>query len=439
MQKLPHWPIHTGYASKDSVSLMKKMLELMGNPHKKLKNVIHVGGTNGKGSTIAFLSSVIRHSGKSVNVYTSPHIFDFCERFNLNGVNASNEQVFFALEEVRAVCEANQLQPTVLEASTAAAFYLFWKFPAEYSIIECCMGGLFDCTNVFDSSNLVCIVITSISKDHTKFLGETIGEIAFNKAGIQREGVPSIIAKQKEQNANALLFNYGKKFCIPASFFGVDYSIETIEPLSEEEIIQMQADGLPVNKDTQVLYQDSTTTLFLPMPSLLGVHQLENLATALRVASLLKIDMQQNVDQAILNTKWIGRLQKVQNRKFSNKWEVWFDGAHNQGGAIALAEWILQTKTDKHDYIIIGKSMNADQQGFISVFRNIDATIMFVTVKGEILPEMSSNLQKIATEYGVKSIDGKTFENAINLLPQNEELRIICSGSLYLLKDIFTF
>ena len=146
-----------------------------------------------------------------------------------------------------------------------------------------------------------------------------------------------------------------------------------------------------------------------------------------------------NVDQAILNTKWIGRLQKVQNRKFSNKWEVWFDGAHNQGGAIALAEWILQTKTDKQDYIIIGKSMNADQQGFISVFRNIDATIMFVTVKGEILPEMSSNLQKIATEYGVKSIDGKTFENAINLLPQNEELRIICSGSLYLLKDIFTF
>ena len=115
MQKLPHWPIHTGYASRDSVSLMKKILELMGNPHKKLKNVIHVGGTNGKGSTIAFLSSVIRYLGKSVNVYTSPHIFDFCERFNLNGVYASNEQVFFALEEVRAICEANQYTYVIIE------------------------------------------------------------------------------------------------------------------------------------------------------------------------------------------------------------------------------------------------------------------------------------------------------------------------------------
>jgi len=171
------------------------------------------------------------------------------------------------------------------------------------------------------------------------------------------------------------------------------------------------------------------------MPSLLGIHQLENLATALKVTSILKIDMQ-NIVQAILNTKWIGRLQKIQNHTFSNKWEVWFDGAHNSGGASTLVEWINQTKTETNDYIIIGKSMNADQHGFISAFKNIDATIMFVTVDGEILPEMSSNLHKIATDCGVKSTDAKTFENVLNLLPQNEEIRIISCGSLYLLKDI---
>ena len=228
MVKLPHWPIHTGNASTDSIALMKHILGLMGNPQQKLKNIIHVGGTNGKGSTIAFLSQILRQEGFTVNVYTSPHIFNFTERFSLNGENTSTDEVFMALEEVRSVCEKHGLYPTVLEASTVAAFHLFARQNADYNIIECCMGGLRDCTNVLDSSNLACTVITSISKDHTAHLGETIAEIAFQKAGIQKAGIKSIIAKQKEEDANLLLFNYGKKFGVITSFFGGDYTLEKI-------------------------------------------------------------------------------------------------------------------------------------------------------------------------------------------------------------------
>ncbi len=443
--KLPHWPIHVGYAHPESIALMKQILGYLGNPHKKLKNVIHVGGTNGKGSTIAFISEILRQSGKTVNVYTSPHIFNFAERFSLNGNNATNQQVCMALEEVRAVCEANNLYPTVLEGSTAAAFYLFAKFPAQYNIIECCMGGMLDCTNVFDDSipntphpNLACTVITSISFDHTKYLGTTIFEIALQKAGIQRAGVPSVIAKQSFEDANLLLFNFANKFEIEAFFFGGDYSIEIIEKLSNVEIDLLQKEGFAVDEKSSLLYTDDNGDKFLPMPSLLGLHQLENLATALKVVSTLKIQTV-NISQAVLNTKWVGRLQIVKNKFLPKNCEFWFDGAHNQGGARALVKWIDETKTIKRDYIIVGKSKNSNQEAFISEFKNLNAKLVFVTVKGEIFPETSTNLHNIATSLGFDSIDGKSFDEVMEFLPKNEEIRIICCGSLYLMKDMVYF
>lgn len=435
--QLPHWPIHTGYSSKDSISLMQTILEFMGNPHHKLKNIIHVGGTNGKGSTIAFISQIIRESGKTTNVYTSPHIFEYNERFNANGMNIKNEEIFFALEEVRSICEKHKLYPTILEASTIACFYLFNKFPADYNIIECCMGGLFDCTNVFQESNIACTVITSISKDHTKYLGETIAEISFHKAGIQKTGIPSVIAKQKEHDANTLLFNYAEKFQIPAYFFGADYSIATTEIEYKDKKQDEEAKKI-ISANTQIIYEDQKHTLFLPMPSLLGMHQLENLATALKVCSILNIETT-NIPNAIIKTKWIGRLQRVYNIHFPKNLELWFDGAHNAGGAEVLVQWITETQTEKTDYIIIGKSKNADQYGFISKFKNLNAKLFFVTVEGEIFPETSTNLQKFAERIGVNGSDGKTFKNVIQNIKKNEEARIICCGSLYLLKDMEKF
>lgn len=435
MIKLPHWPIHTGSASLDSPSTMKKILGLMENPHQKLKNIIHVGGTNGKGSTIAFLSQILQQEGFCVNVYTSPHIFDFTERFSINGENAPNDKVFMAFEEVRAVCEKHGIYPTVLEASTVAAFWLFAKNDADYNIIECCMGGLRDCTNVFDQSNLVCTVITSISKDHTKHLGETIAEIAFQKAGIQRTGVPSIIAKQKEEDANLLLFNYGKKFGVPTLFFGADYTIEKIEPLDTEMVEHLKQNGVNAQKNDTLLFQNEEHQIFLPSPSLLGEHQLENLATALQITCMLKVPMK-NVQQSVVNTKWIGRLQRVENAKLPNNCEFWFDGAHNAGGMKVLREWIEETKDERDDYIIIGKSKGANQHAFIAELIDINATIIFVTVEGEIFPEVSSNLYKVAEEVGVQSIDARTFQNAMKIIPKDKNIRAVCCGSLYLLKDV---
>ena len=443
MIKLPHWPIHVGYSNPDSIAVTKKILELMGSPHKKIKNIIHVSGTNGKGSTVAFISEILRKCGKTVNCYTSPHIFNFTERFSINGINATNQQVFQALEEVRSICEENKINPTVLEASTIAGLHLFSQFPAEYNIIECCMGGMLDNTNIFEIENVACTVITSISFDHTKHLGSTIAEIALHKAGIQKSGVHSVIAKQSFEEANKLLFNFGTKFEIETSFFGTEYSIEIIDALENSEIELLQNEGFYVDNKSSLLFSNNKTDFFLPMPSLLGLHQLENLATALQVCSILNIDFTtyaKNITNAILTTKWTGRLQKVANKFFPQNCEFWFDGAHNSGGAKVLREWILQTqKKEKKDIIIIGKSKNAKQDDFISQFQNMEAEIIFVTVQGEIFPETSTNLHKIAQKLKIPSIDGKTFAETITNLSKNSEIRVICCGSLYLMKDMVYF
>ena len=161
-----------------------------------------------------------------------------------------------------------------------------------------------------------------------------------------------------------------------------------------------------------------------------------------KVASILQIDFT-HIPQAILRTKWAGRLQRVKNKNFPKNCEFWFDGAHNQGGAKVLREWIDETKTtkcnSKRDYIVIGKSKNSNQEAFISEFRNINATLVFVTVKGEIFPETSTNLHKVAINLGFDAVDAKSFDEVVEFLPKDEDVRIICCGSLYLMKDMVYF
>ena len=152
--------------------------------------------------------------------------------------------------------------------------------------------------------------------------------------------------------------------------------------------------------------------------------------------------MPNSFSQAILKTQWIGRLQRVNNKSFPQNCEFWFDGAHNSGGAKVLCEWIESIQIKKKSYIFIGKSKNSDnstQEAFIKQFRNVNATLVFVTVAGEIFPETSTNLHKIAINLGFDAIDGKSFTEVIEILPKNEEIRVICCGSLYLMKDMVYF
>ena len=434
MITLPHWPIHTGASSKNSIELMQQALELMGNPQNKLKNIVHIAGTNGKGSTVAYISSILRASGKTCNSYTSPHIFIFEERFNINGQNASNEQVFQALEETRAVCEKARLQPTVLEASTLACMWLFAQKSADFNIIECCMGGKLDNTNIFQN-NVICTGIASISMDHMKFLGQTIEEIALHKASIQKQGVPAVIAKQKNENALKLLYNYAKKFGVPASFWG-DFLLHEVE-IDDDDLQKMQKNGILIDKNTRLLFENKENQLFLPKPPLLGEHQLENLATAVQICLNLGIDSK-FFATGIAQTKWIGRLQRIFNKKFPPSWEVWFDGAHNPDGARALVEWILPTRQKTvEDFVIIGKSQGANQVGFISQFKTAGVKIIFTTVKGEIFPETSANLQKFGKNVAIDGEKIANIEELPKILPP--KCRIIACGSLYLLKDLTSF
>ena len=353
-------------------------------------------------------------------MYLHPLIYiNYTERFVVKNHASSYAQVFSTLEEVRAVCEKNNIYPTVIEATFIACCLLFSQNKADFNIIECFMGGKFDITNIFESG-IKCTIVTSIGMDHMQYLGHDILEIALHKAGIQKKLVQSVISKQKNQDVAMLLFNYAQKFHINGVFYGADYKISHVDNYEVSNCIY---------------YTDQNHNFVLQKPSLHGEHQLENLASAIKVAISLGMDDVENTNNAIQNTTWIGRLQKISNHQFSNNWEVWFDGAHNVSGANALREWIVDTMDERKNYIVIGKSANADNRGFIEVFKNIDAEILVCTVKNEVYPAQSDDLYYCAKDVGVNVVNIKSLYNIHHFINTNSKIRIIGCGSLYLLKD----
>jgi dihydrofolate synthase/folylpolyglutamate synthase len=419
---MPHYPIFTGNVKSTNSIKVKELLTKLGNPQHSLKNIIHVVGTNGKGSSCAFLKSILTEAGYKVAVYTSPHLYFVNERIEINDTKISDDKLYELTEKVRFLCEKEGVYLTIFESLTIVAVLFFAENDADFNIFEAGMGGENDATNIFEK--VACVLLTSISKDHTRFLGESIAEIANQKLGILKEKTPVIMHPFSGIILPVVLSKVAEKKAIPV-FFGRDYNFCKVE--FEDGIFGIEFTG--------------KKKIIVPIPPLLGEHQLYNLAGVLKVIEELNIDISEHyIINGILKTKWGGRLEKVEEKKLLTKLpigsEIWFDGAHNEGGAISLVNWLkLQPKTFKN-VLIVSKTQNSNILDFISPFKGIVDLGIALEGKGEIYPEFANIIEEGFIKVSINAKKAYSLNESLNLITFQDPVRIIMTGSLYLAREI---
>ena len=395
-----------------SLDRMWRLLSALDHPQDKCPPIIHIAGTNGKGSTASLLRAMLEAEGKQVHAYYSPHLVNFHERIVLAGTQISEAHLADALARVEV---ANGGAPiTFFEVTTAAAFLAFSEHKADYLILEVGLGGRLDATNVVTPK--LC-AITPISLDHQDFLGDTILSIAEEKAGILKAGVPAILAKQT-QEVRSFLEDYAARKLAPLTMAGQDFT--TYEEAG------------------RLIFQHETGLQDLPLPALTGAHQLDNAGTALACAQALGISAQA-MATGLETVRWPARLQKltkgplVEGLKARLKSaQVWLDGGHNQAAAQALANW-LPSQGDAHPevHIVMGLLSSKSHTEYLAALAETGAQIHAVPIannKSALTPDV---LAAEAQAQGLKSSAHASIENALETITAPNAL-ILIAGSLYL-------
>ena len=338
---MPYWPSPLWYEPAGDVhSRMSELLWRLGNPQQQLPTPVHVAGTNGKGSTIAFLRSFLQSAGLRVHAYTSPHLQHFEERILLSDVPIQPTALHALLERVRVRC-GDDLVVKFFEGTTAAAFLAFSETPADASLIECGMGGAFDATNGI--TNPACTIITPISMDHVDFLGPTLADIALHKAGILKAGVPCIVGPQLPE-ALAVIEHMAERIGAPLLVFGKHWASQLIEQ-----------DGAVLLR-----YVDAHGEVLLPAPALPGAHQAINAGMAIAALTVLdQLDVSgEAVMQGLTQVQWPARLERITHgplfATLNDGWELWLDGGHNPDGAQAIAAHAAEHWQGMPLYLIFG-------------------------------------------------------------------------------------
>ncbi|QDH14952.1 bifunctional folylpolyglutamate synthase/dihydrofolate synthase [Oecophyllibacter saccharovorans] len=374
-----------------SLQRLEALLSRLGHPERHLPPVIHVAGTNGKGSTVADMRTIAEAAGLRVHAMTSPHLLSLTERFHVAapvsglpggqaGGPVDEDLLVATLEEVEQVNAGAPI--TVFEVLTAAGFLLFSRLPADLVLLEVGLGGRFDATNVITAP--VACVLTSISLDHQAFLGETLSEIAFEKAGIIKPGVPVISAPQSPEAAAVIA---ARAEALNAPLYRVQEVRGTPpEPLAPEarkihwRVRDTGNPSTPAEERGQIDYADALGTLRLPQPGLAGPHQREN--AVLAVAALRRAlaagafpaftpaSFPPQAYQTLSRTLWSARLQRLEGRLarlLPEGWELWVDGAHNPGGAEALAEQLRLWRDEgtRPVHLIMGLKNTKDVSGVL--------------------------------------------------------------------------
>jgi dihydrofolate synthase/folylpolyglutamate synthase len=413
-----------------SLDRMHRILDKLGHPEKKIPPVIHVAGTNGKGSTVAFMRSMLEASGKSVHVYTSPHLVRFNERFRLGahgpegpggGELVSDE----ALAAVLAECERvnGNVPITVFEIETAAAFLLFSRQAADVTLLEVGLGGRLDATNVIERP-LAC-AIAPISMDHLEFLGDSIEKIAAEKAAILKRGVPAAIALQSDP-AMLVIEQEAKRARAPLHVAGQQWSVH--------------------GEHGRLVYQDDDGLLDLPLPKLAGRHQVENagLAIATLRASGLGLRVA-DFEAGIARTEWPARMQRLTQGKLKAltppESELWLDGGHNADGgrAVAAALGDIEERVPRPLVLIVGMLATKDNAGFLRNFSGIARRVIAVPVPRQDKSVPAETLVDIARSVGIPAEGRDTLEAALAAVTRMELLpapRILITGSLYLAGEV---
>jgi len=411
-----------------SLDRIRRLLEVLGNPHLKLPPVIHVAGTNGKGSATAFCRALLEAQGLSVHVHTSPHLVRWHERYRI-GVKGGRGQIvddaMFA-DALRRVAEANGGKPiTVFEILTAVTFILFSEQPADVVVLEVGLGGRFDATNVVEKP-AVCIV-QPISLDHQAYLGDRVELIAAEKAGIMKRGVPVVIGHQEFDGAKEVLITTAERLGCPLAVFAQDF-------LAYEEF-------------GRLVYQDEFGLMDLPLPRLPGRHQIGNAATAIRAVKAAGYTVTEEIaEKAMLSVEWPGRLQRLTEGRLVERApqgaEIWLDGGHNPGAGEVIAEAMaaMEERQARPLHLVIGMINTKDPIGFFRAFVDIAHNVYTVPILGSDVGLDPVALAQSAAEAGLKALPMGSLGQALDAIRERSEgtvpPRIMIGGSLYLAGNV---
>ncbi|WP_265024832.1 MULTISPECIES: bifunctional folylpolyglutamate synthase/dihydrofolate synthase [unclassified Wolbachia] len=421
---MPHWPKPIGSRPKDfSLDRIKSFLNKLGNPEKKIPPIIHIAGTNGKGSTLSFIRYIMQAAGYKVHTYTSPHLVNFNERIVVAGNDIDDSELHNSLEECRiAVAE----QPiTLFEAATTAAFLAFSRHKADITLVEVGLGGRLDATNVID--NPILTIITSIALDHTEYLGPTVETIAGEKAGIMKPNVPCVIAPQEKSIMNTLEQHAINKKS-PLYRGGFEWNCE--------------------KQNNRMVFQSTIQSIEFSLPSLKGDHQIINAGNAIAACSILSgkygFDIgEEDIASGLQGTYWPARLESIKKGNLISllpkDWQLFLDGAHNNDGARVLAKWIKDNFAEGI-YMIFGVTRNRNVAEFLEHLKPYIKLLCAVCVKSEPKATSTDLIREGAHNIGINAIECESIRDAISnhILKasiQNVKTILIC-GSLFLARDL---
>lgn len=406
-----------------SLGRLERLLEKLGHPEQKLPPIIHIAGTNGKGSVTAYLTAMLQAAGKRVHVYTSPHLVRFNERIALGEKNGrtrpiTDEQLADVLTRVRDVNDGDEI--TQFEITTAAAFLAFSETPADVLILEVGLGGRLDATNVIARPALT--IITPVSMDHADKLGATVAAIAGEKAGILKRGVVAVIAQQTD-DAQSVIEATARKVGADTFSWGQEYDAYE------------QNGRLVVQLDEQLLD--------LPRPALIGRHQIVNAATAVAAAVNLKSLglTERAIERGLLEVNWPARMQRLDKgplpEMLTTGTELWLDGGHNPAAGIALAQTLadLEERAPKPLHLVVGMMGQKDVAGFLGPFVGLARHVVTVPIAAS--HEAPHQPQQIADLARSLGLEAEPATDVTAALARHEQVfpgdkRILICGSLYL-------
>ncbi len=405
---------HPGLARIDlSLARVERFLAQLGDPHKKLPPVIHVAGTNGKGSLVANLHSIFTAAGYTPHRYISPHLIRFNERIVIAGREIEDDYLESLLKRVAAEMEKQPV--TFFEATTAAAFLAFSENPADVVLLETGMGGLLDATNIIEQPALT--AITPVALDHCAYLGDNIAAIAREKAGIIKRGVPCVVGKQTEEAAQVIAA-HTKTLHAPLYPMGVEWNWQM--------------------KNRKAVYFSPKRRELAFIPGLAGEHQYDNAATAIACFDQLpqfRIT-DTHIAEGLANVSWPGRLQILSDHPYQKLLpphaELWLDGGHNPQGGEVLAAWLKEQHKEVH--LICGMVKGKDSIGYLKALSPYVTSLVAIAIPGESDSQLAGDILATAKEAGISAVQAASIEKALQTIAaraKNPCIVCIC-GSLYL-------
>ena len=408
-----------------SLGRIERLLAALGHPERQMPTVIHVGGTNGKGSTIAFLRAMLEAEGKIVHAFTSPHLVAFNERIRIGapggGRLASEAQLVAAFEHVEAVNDGAPI--TFFEITAAAAFHLFATHPADVTLVEVGLGGAFDATNVF--RHPAATVITPVSMDHREHLGETVEAIATTKAGIFKRGAPAIIAPQEDRPSRLL---------------------ETLAHTAGARAIVGGQDFTVHEEHGRLVFQDGDGLIDLGCPRLPGRHQHINAGTA--IATLRAVFgpgfSVAALEKGLQTVDWPARMQRLTGALTGLApagSELWLDGGHNADGARVLAATVgeMEERAPRPLVLILGLMARKDATAILEPFRGLAQEFYAVDIPDNRLARPATDLAALARGLGLNAATAGSVAETLRFLAARDWVkppRILIAGSLYLAGEV---